>query len=75
MKPSFASRYIVFGRVNASDRKSTSGAVRWMSSISHSQNANGLVWGLSTRKIRTPLSIQKRNTPASASHNDRHWVV
>ena len=33
---------------------------------SHSQNANGLVCGLSTRKTRTPCSIQKRTTPSSS---------
>ena len=35
----------------------------------HSQNANGLVCGLSTRKIVTPCSIQKRKTSRSASHS------
>src|SRR4051812_34403814 len=56
-KPALASRYITFGRVNASARKRTSGLSRQISLITHSQNANGLVCGLSTRKIRTPLSI------------------
>src|SRR3954463_10760666 len=57
-KPALASRYITFGRVNASARKRTSGYSRQISLITHSQNANGFVCGLSTRKIRTPLSIQ-----------------
>ena len=30
--------------------------------MTHSQNANGFVCGLSTRKMRTPCSIQKRKT-------------
>ena len=46
------------GLVNASARKSTSGSVRRTSLSSHSQNATGLVCGLSTRKIRTPCAIQ-----------------
>jgi len=42
---------MTFGRVNASARKIASGCSRWIPAISHSQKANGLVWGLSTRKI------------------------
>ena len=53
---------IIAGRVNASDRKTTSGSVRRTSPSSHSQNGTGLVCGLSTRKIRTPWSIQTRST-------------
>ncbi len=53
---------IIAGRVNASARKITSGSVRLMSAITRSQNTTGLVWGLSTRKIRTPQSIQCRST-------------
>jgi hypothetical protein len=76
VKPSLASRYIVFGRVNASARKITPGCVRCTSAMSHSQKAKGFVWGLSTRKIRTPLSTQKRTTPPRASQSCRqrsHW--
>jgi hypothetical protein len=43
LKPAFASRYITFGRVNASERRITSGCSRFSSPISHSQNANGFV--------------------------------
>jgi hypothetical protein len=49
---------MIGGRVNASDRKITSGSVRRTSLSSHSQKATGLVCGLSTRKIRTPWLIQ-----------------
>src|SRR4051812_28038003 len=45
-KPSFASRYIIFGRVNASDRKMTSGYRARTSANIHSQNGSGLVCGL-----------------------------
>src|SRR5665213_2154930 len=58
VKPSFASRYITFGRVNASARKITSGCVAFVSPITHFQKGNDLVCGLSTRKITTPCSIQ-----------------
>lgn len=51
---------IIAGRVNASARKITSGSVRLMSAITFSQKITGLVCGLSTRKMRTPWSIQKR---------------
>ncbi len=61
-KPILARRCITFGRVNASARKITSGWSRRTSAIIHSQKANGLVWGLSTRKMRTPRSIQVRVT-------------
>ena len=53
---------IIAGRVNASDRKITSGSVSLTSASSRSQNRTGLVCGLSTRKIRTPWSIQCRST-------------
>ena len=36
--------------------------------MSHSQNGNAFVCGLSTRKIVTPASIQNRTTSASAFH-------
>ena len=48
------------GLVNASARKITSGSVRCTSASSFSQNGSDLVCGLSTRKIRTPWSIQYR---------------
>ncbi len=53
---------ITAARVNASARKTTSRSRAWTSSISHSQNANGLVCGLSTRKTRTPRSTQYSTT-------------
>ena len=49
MKPSLASSRITARRVNASARKITSRSTLWTSAISHSQNANGFVCGLSTR--------------------------
>src|SRR5260370_13419937 len=72
LKPTFARRYINLGRVNASDRKITSACSRLTSLISHSQNGNGLVWGLSTRKIRTPWSIQKTTIESSSAHSSCH---
>ena len=49
VKPSLASSRITARRVKASDRKITSRSTWWISLISHSQNGNGLVCGLSTR--------------------------
>src|SRR6266852_6893863 len=72
LKPTFASLYINLGRVNASDRKITSACSRLTSRMSHSQNENGLVCGLSTRKIRTPCSTQKRTTPFSSIQSACH---
>src|SRR3982074_1959292 len=40
-----------------------------MSRISHSQNLKGFVWGLSTRKILTPCSIQNTTTSRRAFHS------
>src|SRR5207248_1604068 len=70
VKPSLASQYMTFGRVNASARKIRSGFFALRSAIIHSQNANGLVCGLSTRKMRTPCSIQNSMTLFSSFHND-----
>src|SRR5215471_18981971 len=69
VKPSFASRYISFGRVKASERNIASGRTRLTSAKHHCQNGNGLVCGLSTRKILTPCSTQNRNTLLSSSHS------
>ena len=71
MKPAFASARIIARRVNASDRKITSGSVAWISAISHSQNATGLVCGLSTRKTFTPRPIHSRKISSHASHSPR----
>ena len=71
MKPTLARRCITRGRVKASARKSTSGWSRLMRPMHHSQKGKALVCGLSTRKMRTPWSIQKRKTPSSASHSSR----
>jgi hypothetical protein len=46
--------YITAGRVKASARKSVSGYCALTSPIRASQNSNGLVCGLSTRKMRIP---------------------
>ena len=64
-----ASRSITRGRVKASARKRTSGCSAFSSGITHSQKGKALVWGLSTRKMRTPLSIQKLKTPFRASQS------
>ena len=69
LKPSLASVSITAGRVNASARNTTSGWSACTVAISHSQNANGLVCGLSTRNMRTPWSTQCSTTPSSASHS------
>jgi hypothetical protein len=61
--------------VNASARKIASGWSARIDAIAHSQNANALVCGLSTRKIVTPWSIQNRTTPASSSHSARQSSV
>ena len=50
------------GGENASARKITSGCSSRTSRINHSQNANGLVCGLSTRKAFTPCSTQNSTT-------------
>ena len=55
--------------VKASARKITSRSTAWTSSISHSQNGNGLVWGLSTRNTFTPEQTQCRTMSFSASQN------
>ena len=47
----------------------TSGYSCITSAISHFQKANGLVWGLSTLKIRMPCSIQNFTTPRSSCHS------
>ncbi len=54
------------GRVKASERNITSRSRSRISAISHSQNGNGLVCGLSTRKIFTPCSTQCQTTSRSA---------
>ena len=59
------------GVVNASARKTTSGCSSRTVRMSHSQKPIGFVWGLSTRKIRTPRSTQKTTTSRSASHSAR----
>ncbi|CFP65605.1 Uncharacterised protein [Bordetella pertussis] len=66
-----ARRYIMRGRVKASERNTTSGWRAWTSAISHCQNGSGLVCGLSTRKMRTPASIQYSSTSRSARHSAR----
>ena len=68
--PALASAFIILGRVNASERKIASGWRAFTSPITHSQNGSGLVCGLSTRKMRTPCSIQWRNTERSSAQSD-----
>jgi hypothetical protein len=47
---------IIAGFVKASESQMVSGWSFATSAISHCQKATGFVWGLSTRKIRTPWS-------------------
>src|SRR5258708_38128567 len=70
-KPSLARRCMTDGRVNASERKIARGYSRRISAISHSQNAKGLVCGLSTRKISTPSRAQNATTSCIACHSAR----
>ena len=51
-----------------------SGRSRRSALTSHSQKANGLVWGLSTLKTRTPRSAQKSMIPLHASHSANRAV-
>jgi len=60
---------MTLGRVNASARKRTSGSSRLICPMSHSQNPNGFVCGLSTRKILTPCPIQNRVMSRSSIHS------
>ena len=57
------------GRVNASARKITSGSVLSTSASRRSQNASGLVCGLSTRNIRTPWLIHRRTTRSTSAYS------
>lgn len=72
MKPTAARRCITSGRAKASDKKRVSGYRNRISAMNHSQKGNGLVWGLSTRKTRTPWRAQNSATSSRASHSDRH---
>ena len=70
-KPTIASACIIAGRVNASARKTMPGSSAFTAAISRSQNVSGLVWGLSTRKMRTPCLIQCRTIRSTSSK--RPW--
>src|ERR1700745_2345394 len=70
--PAWASQYMIFGLVKASARKITSGWCFLTVRITQCQKGKGLVWGLSTRKIRTPLSIQNRKMPQSSFQRSDH---
>src|SRR5262249_33471385 len=74
-KPSFARRCITRGRVNASARKIVFGYTRRISAIIHSQNAKGLVCGLSTRKTSMPSLAQNATTSCSPCHSARQSAV
>src|SRR5688572_30234814 len=69
-KPALASAFITLGRVNASERKITSGSVSCTVAISHSQNPIGFVCGLSTRNVFTPCETQNWTTRNSSCHRD-----
>src|SRR5436189_4056271 len=75
LNPSFASQYMTLGRVNASDKRMRSRCFFLRSRIIHSQNANGLVWGLSTLKMCTPCSIQNSTMLLSSVQRLRHAGV
>src|SRR5437773_2375548 len=70
-----ASQYMILGRVKASARNSTSGCSFRISRMTHCQKGSGFVCGLSTRKMRTPLSIQKRKTPPSSCQSACHFSL
>ena len=59
---------ILFGVVNASDRKMTPGSTACASRDQPRQNATGLVCGLSTRKMRMPRLTQV-STTSPACHS------
>ena len=61
-KPILASVCIMAGRVNASDRKITSGWSARTDARIRSQKSSGLVCGLSTRNSVTPWSIHTCRT-------------
>ena len=69
MKPSLASSRITARRVKASARKITSRSTWWISLISHSQNGNGFVCGLSMRKTFTPASTHSSMIRRHSSHS------
>ena len=61
--------------MKASERNTTSGCSAWIVPMSQCQKGSGLVWGLSTRKVRTPWAIQKRRTSSSARHSPSRSAV
>src|SRR3954454_11643469 len=67
--PAFARKRMIFGRVNASDRKMASGQVFLISASAHCQKRKGFVCGLSTRKIVTPCEAQNSITLSSSCHS------
>src|SRR5690625_4228260 len=69
LRPSLASVCIIFGRVNASERKIRSGCSRRSLAKRHCQKGMDLVWGLSTRKTRSPWSIQNSKTLLRSSQS------
>src|SRR5919108_3554718 len=72
VNPSLPSSRITARRGNASARKITSRSTSWTSLISHSQNGNGFVCGLSTRNTFTPASTQNRTIRRHSSHSSLH---
>ena len=75
MKPIFASWRMTARRVKASARKTTLRSTSWTSLISHCQNGNGFVCGLSTRKNLIPASTQCTTTSRHACHSSRQAGV
>src|SRR5439155_9317377 len=74
LKPALAKAFIILGLVNASARKIASGYLARTPSIKYSQNATGLVCGLSTRKMRTPRWAQKRTILFISAHSSRQFL-
>src|SRR5205807_8386379 len=75
VKPSFASLCITRGRVNASERKISSGCLAFSSGMHDSQKAKALVCGLSTRKIVTPWPIQNSKMLFSSAQRPRQSLL
>src|SRR4029078_5483614 len=72
VKPSLPSSRMTARRVDAPPRKITSRSTLWPSQISHSQNGNGFVCGLSTRENLIPASTPCRKTSTHRGHHDPH---
>src|SRR3954452_24226007 len=75
VKPILARWRMTARRVKGSGRNTTERSPSWTSAISHSQNGNGFVCGLSTRKHLIPASTHVSTTSRHACHSSRHAGV